>query len=43
MINYWNLRGVGIWALGYDAGHPEMANLIAAKFLTDKNPPKPES
>jgi spore germination protein YaaH len=40
MINYWNLRGVGIWALGYDAGHPEMANLIAAKFLTDKNPPK---
>ena len=40
MINYWNLRGAGIWALGYDAGHPEMANLIAAKFLTDKNPPK---
>jgi spore germination protein YaaH len=40
MINYWNLRGVGIWALGYDAGHPEMANLIAARFLTDKNPPK---
>jgi spore germination protein YaaH len=40
MINYWNLRGMGIWALGYDAGHPEMANLIAAKFLNDKTPPK---
>ena len=40
MINYWNLRGAGIWALGYDAGHPEMANLVAAKFLTDTNPPK---
>jgi spore germination protein YaaH len=40
MINYWNLRGMGIWALGYDAGHPEMANLIAAKFLDDKTPPK---
>jgi spore germination protein YaaH len=39
MINYWNLRGMGIWALGYDAGHPEMANLIAAKFLNDKTPP----
>ena len=40
MINYWGLRGAGIWALGYDAGHPEMANLVAAKFLTDKTPPK---
>jgi len=40
MINYWNLRGAGIWALGYDAGHPEMGNLIAAKFLNDKTPPK---
>ena len=40
MINYWGLRGAGIWALGYDAGHPEMPNLVAAKFLTDKTPPK---
>jgi spore germination protein YaaH len=40
MINYWNLRGMGIWALGYDAGHPEMPALIANKFLTDKTPPK---
>ncbi|MGD0862239.1 MAG: glycosyl hydrolase family 18 protein [Candidatus Limnocylindrales bacterium] len=40
MINYWNLRGMGIWALGYDAGHPEMAALVANKFLTDRTPPK---
>lgn len=40
MINYWNLRGMGIWALGYDAGHPEMPSLVAAKFLNDKTPPK---
>ena len=40
MINYWNLRGAGIWALGYDAGHPELANVVAAKFLNDKTPPK---
>jgi spore germination protein YaaH len=39
MINYWNLRGMGIWALGYDAGYPEMTSLIANKFLTDKTPP----
>jgi spore germination protein YaaH len=39
MINYWNLRGMGIWALGYDYGHPELDNKIAAKFLTDKTPP----
>jgi hypothetical protein len=40
LINYDNLRGMGIWALGYDYGHPELANLVAAKFLTDTNPPK---
>jgi spore germination protein YaaH len=39
MINYWNLRGMGIWALGYDHNHPEMANLVASRFLTDKTPP----
>ena len=39
MINYWNLRGMGIWALGYDAGHPEIPSLVASKFLTDKTPP----
>ena len=40
MINYWNLRGMGIWALGYDAGHPEIPALVANKFLTDKTPPQ---
>ena len=40
MINYWNLRGMGIWALGYDAGHPEIPSLVAAKFLNDKTPPR---
>jgi spore germination protein YaaH len=40
MINYWNLRGMGIWALGYDAGHPEMPALVANKFLNDGTPPK---
>ncbi len=39
-INYWGLRGMGIWALGYDAGHPEIPSLIANKFLTDQTPPK---
>ncbi len=39
MINYWNLRGMGIWALGYSYGHPELDNQVAAKFLTDKTPP----
>jgi spore germination protein YaaH len=40
MINYWNLRGMGIWALGYDHGHPEISALIANKFLNDKTPPE---
>ncbi len=38
-INYWNLRGMGIWALGYDYGHPEIAATVASRFLTDKTPP----
>jgi len=40
MINYWNLRGSGIWALGYDSTTTELTNVLAAKFLTDLNPPK---
>ncbi len=40
MVNYWNLRGVGMWTLGYDEGHPELNQLLADKFLTDHNPPK---
>jgi spore germination protein YaaH len=40
MINYWNLRGMGIWVLGYDAGLDDAANVLASRFLTDKTPPK---
>jgi spore germination protein YaaH len=40
MVNFWNLRGSGIWALGEDGNAPELNAVIAAKFLTDKNPPK---
>ena len=29
------LAGVGIWALGYDYGYPELWNLIAAKYAAD--------
>jgi spore germination protein YaaH len=39
-INYWGLGGVGIWVLGYDAGYPELNQVLADKFLTDHNPPK---
>ena len=39
MINYWNLRGMGIWALGYDHLHPELASTVASRFLTDRTPP----
>ncbi len=40
MINYWNLRGSGIWALGEDGGAPELNAVLAAKFLTDMSAPK---
>ena len=29
-----NLKGIGIWALGYDSGHQELWNAIAEKFTT---------
>lgn len=29
------LAGVGIWALGYDNGYPELWNLIATKYASD--------
>ncbi len=34
-----NLKGVGIWALGYDDGRTEFWNLLERKFTTEKNPP----
>lgn len=38
-----NLKGVGIWALGYDLGHQELWNLLAATFGTSLPPTAPES
>ncbi len=32
LVNSWGIRGAGIWALGYDAGHTELWNVIAQKF-----------
>jgi len=32
LVNSNNLRGVGMWTLGYDTGHTELWNELAAKF-----------
>lgn len=32
LVNQHQLRGIGIWALGYDSGHDELWNLIASKL-----------
>lgn len=32
LVNDNGLRGIGIWSLGYDTGHQELWNEIAAKF-----------
>ncbi len=34
------IRGVGIWALGYDGSRPELYRALADKFLTDTTPPQ---
>ena len=39
MINRYALRGVGIWALGYDGTRTELNAALAAKFLHDTTPP----
>ncbi len=39
LVNRSNLRGAGIWALGYDGTSRELYAAIAAKFLTDSTPP----
>jgi hypothetical protein len=31
----YHLKGIGIWALGYDEGYPELWNLIGEKFTPD--------
>ena len=40
LINQYNLRGVGIWALGYDGSRPELYAVIKDKFITDTVPPQ---
>jgi spore germination protein YaaH len=39
-VNRSGLRGVGIWALGYDDNRTELQALLADKFLRDSTPPK---
>jgi flagellar hook assembly protein FlgD len=39
LINHYNLRGAGIWALGYDGTRPELYAMLKAKFITDTVPP----
>ncbi len=38
-VNRYNLRGAGIWALGYDGTRTELYNVLKAKFITDTVPP----
>jgi spore germination protein YaaH/flagellar hook assembly protein FlgD len=40
LINHYNLRGAGIWALGYDGTRPELYQVLKDKFITDKVPPR---
>jgi spore germination protein YaaH/flagellar hook assembly protein FlgD len=39
MILRYGLRGVGIWALGYDGTRTELNNALASKFVHDTTPP----
>jgi spore germination protein YaaH/flagellar hook assembly protein FlgD len=39
LVNRYNVRGIGIWALGYDGSRPELYALIKDKFITDTVPP----
>jgi spore germination protein YaaH len=39
LVNRSALRGVGIWAIGYDGTRPELRQALADKFLTDTTPP----
>jgi flagellar hook assembly protein FlgD len=40
LVNQYNLRGAGIWALGYDGSRPELYALLKDKFITDTVPPE---
>ncbi|HEX3264144.1 MAG TPA: glycosyl hydrolase family 18 protein [Candidatus Limnocylindrales bacterium] len=39
LVNREQLRGVGIWALGFEGTHAELRNALADKFLTDRTAP----
>ncbi len=39
LVNRMGLRGVGMWALGYDGSHPELVQALADKFVNDTTPP----
>ena len=39
LVNRAQLRGTGIWALGYDGTRTELAEALAAKFLDDTTAP----
>ena len=39
LVNRTDLRGVGIWALGYDGTRTELYEALKDKFITDKVPP----
>ncbi|HEX2626561.1 MAG TPA: glycosyl hydrolase family 18 protein, partial [Candidatus Limnocylindrales bacterium] len=39
LVNRTELRGAGIWALGFEGTHTELRNALADKFLADKTPP----
>jgi spore germination protein YaaH len=39
LVNRQSLRGVGIWALGFDDARTELRTALADKFLVDKSPP----
>gem|GEM_PF-2701325 len=41
VVNEYGLGGIGIWALGYDAGKSELWNEIATHFTTEKKEPTP--
>jgi spore germination protein YaaH len=39
LVNRTDLRGAGIWALGYDGTRADLRDALAAKFLADRTPP----
>lgn len=40
LVNRLGLRGAGIWALGYEGAHPELASVLIEKFVNDTSAPR---